>query len=208
VTPKRFPDDFARSHGWSGADLDFAAFRGSFSISAHAGLPETLRVGVFGQLGPEGASGSLLEDVLLERKRDGNATSEQGMVLTLAHWDEAGVAPEAEEGKRAMRPHRAAQSPLSKNCAGTVFAQLHGGGSRQLYAAGQALVKQPSSRDFRLLVLRAGATVVVASVDRERGPGAAVESIAVGLDGCAHGRPGWLLFAGYSGRNERRRQLG
>jgi hypothetical protein len=69
---------------------------GSFSISAHAGLPETLRVGVFGQLSPEGASGSLLGDVVVERKRDGNATSVQGTVLTLAHWDEASVAPEVQ----------------------------------------------------------------------------------------------------------------
>jgi hypothetical protein len=42
------------------------------------------------------ASGSLLRDVVLELERDGNASSEQGTVLTLAHWEEAGVAPEAE----------------------------------------------------------------------------------------------------------------
>lgn len=87
------PVDFqARAPGdadWQNSELDFAGFSGSFSYSASGGVPDSLRLGLFGRVVDGELQGSLVGDLLLEVEHFKGGYSGQGTVVNVAQWGDA-----------------------------------------------------------------------------------------------------------------------
>lgn len=80
---------------WQQPNLDTSHFTGSFTISAHAGKRDSLRLGGYGSVSQNSADGELLGDLVVEQKQDGTEGTSAGAVVTVAKWrsDDAPLLP-------------------------------------------------------------------------------------------------------------------
>jgi hypothetical protein len=84
--PVKLDAQSAAEVNWLNNELDFARFAGSFDISASAGDPASLRLGVFAGFSEGELRGSLIADIVTERTKKDDATLTQGAVVTVAQW--------------------------------------------------------------------------------------------------------------------------
>jgi hypothetical protein len=89
--PVSFEAQSANDVSWLNRQLDVGQFAGGFSISASAGDPSSLRLGVFAGVSDGDLSGALIGDIVTERSNKGGATLTQGAVVTVAEWRDSAL---------------------------------------------------------------------------------------------------------------------